>query len=166
VIVRPLQREDAKVAFSCGERELDAYFAKRAWPHVRDGIATAFVLEDPASPRVIAGFYTLSSKSVDAAVLASQLPKSAPRFPLPVTYIGCFAVATPYQGRGLGQLLMGDALQRALVAAEQVGSVGVFLDSLNSRSTAFYRTLGFVELLPFVADHQPMFMAMEMLRQV
>jgi hypothetical protein len=61
---------------------------------------------------------------------------------------------------------MGDALQRALVAAEQVGSVGVFLDSLNSRSTAFYRTLGFVELLPFVADHQPMFMAMEMLRQV
>lgn len=166
MIVRPLQREDAKVAFSCGERELDAYFAKRAWPHVRDGIATAFVLEDPASPRVIAGFYTLSSKSVDAAVLASQLPTSAPRFPLPVTYIGCFAVATPYQGRGLGQLLMGDALQRALAVAEQVGSVGVILDSLTTKSTGFYRTMGFVELLPIVADRQPMFLSMATLREV
>ena len=164
MIIRPLQKDDVKVGFSCGEPDLDTYFAKRAWPHLRDGIAAVFVLEDPATPGKIAGYYTLSAKSVGAGLLTAVLAKSLPTFPLPVTYIGCFAVAKEHQGLGYGVTLMGNALERCLVAAEQVGSVGVFLDSLNARSTTFYRKLGFTEIPPIVANHQQMFLPMATLR--
>lgn len=165
MIIRPIQKDDAKAGFSCGEPGLDVYLAKRAWAHACDGIATVYVLEDPSAPQHIVGFYTLSNKSVDAAVLAPILKKSLPKFPVPVTYIGCFAVSRDRQRQGHGLTLMGDALERCLTAANHVGSLGVFLDSLSPKSTDFYKQLGFIEILPLVASHQPMFLPMASLRK-
>lgn len=165
MIIRPVRRADAAAGFTSGEPALDAWFAKRAWTHERDGIARVYVLEDPDSAAPIVGVYALSAKSVDTDQLAPMLPGSLPRFPLPVTYIGCFAVAVTHQGRGHGRTLMGDALARALLASTHVGSVGVFLHAKTPRSTAFTVTLGFVPLPPLVDRQQPMFLPMETLRR-
>ncbi len=165
MIIRPLEKHDIKVGFSCGECDLDTYFAKRAWAHECEGIARVYVLEDTASVERIVGFYTLSNKSVDSGVIGAILKKSLPKFPLPVTYIGCFAVSKSRQGKALGLTLMSDALERCLTTSQQVGSTGVFLNSLNARSTSFYKQLGFVAILPLVLDHQPMFLPMESLRR-
>ncbi len=164
MIIRPLDRQDIKVGFSCGESDLDAYFAERAWPHARDGVASVFVLQDMGPPQSIVGFYTLSNKSVDAAMLAPLLKRSLPKFPLPVTYVGCFGVASNRQRQGHGATLMGDALARSLAAAAHVGSTGVFLNSRDVRSTAFYKALGFNEVLPPRAEQQAMFLPMSTLR--
>jgi len=164
VIIRPFRRADASAGFTCGESALDVWFAKRAWSHERDGIARVYVLEDPGATAPIVGVYSLSSKSVETDQVAPVWSGSLPRFPLPVTYVGCFAVAVAHQGRGHGRTLMGDALARALLASIHVGSVGVFLHAKTPRSTAFYATLGFVALPPLVDRQQPMFLAMETLR--
>ncbi len=164
MIIRPLRQQDVKVGFSCGEPDLDTYFAKRAWPHECEGIARIFVLDDETRSGVV-GFYSLSNKSLDREVIAPVLKRSLPRFPLPVTYLGCFAVSTAHQRQGHGVTLMGDALHRCLLASQSIGSVGVFLHSLSPGSTAFYRTLGFIEVPPLTTNHQPMFLAMDTLQR-
>jgi len=168
--IRPLQKADAKGGFTCGVPALDLYFAKHAWTHESASVARVYVLEDDqASGAIVVGYYTLSAREVDRARLLGPLPGSAfPKRPLPVFYIGCFAVAKGRQGQGLGRRLMGDALRRCLDGLEAIGSVGISLDSYDEASTRFYQGLGF-ELIPHLPSMtapypQPMFLPMKTLQ--
>lgn len=167
LIIRPLDKADTKGGFSCGVPTLDGFFAKRAWAqHSKSRANRVYVLVDEASGEVL-GFYTLCAKEIDRARLDGVVPRSAPPHPLGVFYIGYFAVAEAHQAHGLGRRLMGDALRRCLEGADTFGAVGIFLDSLDDASTAFYRRLGFVDV-PRAADApadspQPMILPMQVL---
>lgn len=171
MVIRRMQKADTKGGFCCGRPALDDYFARRAWSHDQANVARVYVLaaQSPSGKGAgeIVGFYTLASKELARERLRSSLPGQKPKYPLPVTYIGYLAVREDFQGRGLGRSLMKDALEQAVKAAEIVGSVGVFLDSLDNKSTAFYRRLGFVDI-PRDANApangpQPMFLPMKTL---
>jgi ribosomal protein S18 acetylase RimI-like enzyme len=47
------------------------------------------------------------------------------------------------QGQGLGQLLLADAVNRARMAAQAVGSAGLFVDAKNEAAARFYQRYGF-----------------------
>lgn len=168
MIIRHLERADTEGGFRCGVPALDTFFSRRAWTqHHRDDASRVNVLVDDTNGEVL-GFYTLAAKEVERSRLAGVVSRSAPPHPLGVFYIGYFAVAEAHQGRGLGRRLMADALRRCAEAADTIASVGVFLDSLDDDSTAFYRRLGFVDI-PRAAgasadDPQPMFLPMKTLR--
>ena len=167
--IRPLQLADTKGGFTCGVPALDLYFAKHAWTHESASVARVYVLEDDQASGAIVGYYTLSAREVDRERLLVPLPGGAfPKRPLPVFYIGCFAVAKGRQGQGLGRRLMGDALRRCLDGLEAIGSVGIFLDSNDEASTRFYQGLGFgliPHLPPMTAPYpQPMFLPMKTLQ--
>jgi GNAT superfamily N-acetyltransferase len=164
VQVRPLRQTDVEGGFTCGVPALDSYLAKRAWPNEQAGISRCYVLVTDAAPQHILGYYTLSTRSVEPELLASALHGRLPRFPLPVLYIGLFAVAQAEQGKGYGRVLMRDALARCAAAAEYVGATGVFLDSLDDKSTAFYSKLGF-RPVGQQASPRPMFLPMTTIRQ-
>ena len=163
--IRLLQKHDIQGGFSCGESALDTFFAKRAWDHHSKGVSRVYVLEDPAGPNEVLGFYTLSAKEVERERLQKPLPQSLPKYPLPVFYIGYFAVSKARQGQGLGRFLMGDALARCAEGAQIVGAVGVFLDSLSTGSTQFYKELGFEPIPPHPTqtepNPQPMFLRLD-----
>jgi GNAT superfamily N-acetyltransferase len=166
--IRPMNQADAKGGLSCGKPALDVYFSKRAWDHHQKGIAKVFVLEDLAAPGVILGSYSLSASSWERDRLQGALPSSLPKNPMPLFYIGYFAVTKARQGQGLGKRLMADALRRCLDAAESIGAMGVGLDSLSEDSTRFYAQLGFVEVpaeptRPADDTRQPMFIPMSTL---
>lgn len=173
MLIRPIQKSDAEGGFCCGISALDAFFAKRAWSHEQSNVARVYVLQDDNSPSggpgAILGYYTLAANSIERERLRGSLPGSFPKYPLPAFYIGHFAVLASHQGRGLGRSLMADALRRCVEGAQQIGAVGVFLDSLDDKSTAFYRKAGFVDILrdPSAApdSRQPMFLSMRVLLQ-
>jgi GNAT superfamily N-acetyltransferase len=169
VRIRPLQQADTKGGFSCGVPALDSYFATFAWRHARDNIARVYVLEDSATRGTILGYYTLAAREIGRDRLQGTLTGSLLRYPLPVLYIGYFAVTHAMQGQGLGRALMGDAFRRCVDGAEHVGAVGVLLDSLDDRSTAFHKRLGFLEIprdpaAPPTDTRQPMFLKMALLQ--
>jgi predicted N-acetyltransferase YhbS len=76
-----------------------------------------------------------------------------------------FAVTTRRQGQGIGSELMLDALMRSAVAAQEVGSTGVFLHSRDEKSTAFYTRLGCVSL-GTAAKNRPMFIPMSVIHRM
>ena len=137
------QHKPLRGSFSCGEGALDAYLKTRARREMDKRIAVVYVLLDEAEGR-IAGYYTLSSLSVE---LPEGARKGLPRYPeYPATLLGRLAVDERYQGQGLGKRLLLDALGRALAGSRAVASYAVITDAKNERARAFYASYGFLPL--------------------
>lgn len=106
-------------------------------------IAVVYVLLDRAEER-IAGYYTLSSLSVE---LPEDASKGLPKYPeYPATLLGRLAVDNSYQGEGLGGRILLDALGRALAGSRAVASYAVVTDAKNEQAEAFYERYGFSPL--------------------
>jgi GNAT superfamily N-acetyltransferase len=157
-----LTAEHDRQVFSCGEPSLDDYLRRRAGQDERRLASIAYVLIDPAVPRSIVGYYTLSNLSVEAASLPLDVAKQLPRYPdVPGVLIGRLAVDERFRGRGLGAALLADAFDRALALSEHSGCALVVVDALNDRAAAFYRHHGF---RPFPNRPERLFVSLRTLR--
>jgi predicted GNAT family N-acyltransferase len=90
-------------------------------------LAAVFILTPDS--KTIAGFYTLSAHSMQAADLPDELAKKLPHFPLPVTLLGRMAASQSLRGQGLGEFLLMHALKRAWLGSQQVASWAVVVDA-------------------------------------
>ena len=137
------QHKPLRGSFSCGEGALNAYLKTRARQEMDKRIAVVYVLLDEAEER-IAGYYTLSSLSVE---LPEGARKGLPKYPeYPATLLGRLAVDKRYQGQGLGKRLLLDALGRSLAGSRAVASYAVITDAKNEQAEAFYARYGFLLL--------------------
>jgi predicted GNAT family N-acyltransferase len=136
-------RKHNRSDFCCGKDSLDNYICKQASQDLKKRVSTVFVLVDDPSLNVLA-FYTLSSYTVDIAVLDEAFTKRLPRYPLlPATLLGRLAVDERQKGQGLGALMLVDALQKALHASTQVASLAVIAEALDESASNFYMKYGF-----------------------
>jgi predicted GNAT family N-acyltransferase len=132
-------------SFACGITSLDEYIKTRASQELRKRVSTPFVLTDSPSQQVL-GYYCLSSYSVEAIEIEGNIAKKLPRYPLlPAILLGRLAVDNEHRGKGYGDLLISDALKRALLASSQVSSVAVVVDVTNQDAVNFYLKYGFTE---------------------
>ena len=137
-----------RTAFDCGVAFLNSYLQQYARQDMQRGIATPYVLVPSTNAREIAGFYTLTATAVKLTDLPEQTAKKLPRYPLvPATLLGRLAVSLNYRGKGLGERLLIDALERSLDASRVVGSAAVIVDAKNASGVRFYERYGFT-LLP------------------
>ena len=133
--------------FECGVPALDEYISRFAEQHRRRGISSVYVLTDSAQPERILGYYTLSAAEVDGQRLSEAERKKLPRFPVPSFRMGRLACRSDQQGRGLGKLLLGCAVDRCLKAREQVAAYALVVDAKDDAAKAFYVHFGFRALL-------------------
>ena len=145
LIIEPLGKRHDRVAFSCGLPELDRYLARQASQDVRRRIARVFVCTASEANAVL-GFYTLSALSIDLASLPKQLSRKLPRHPVPCALIGRLAVGRSAHGRGLGRMLLADAVTRTVAAGETVAMHALIVDATNDDVKRFYEGFGFVPL--------------------
>lgn len=132
--------------FSCGIESLDHYLKKQANQDLKRGIAAPFVLVEEGQPDVL-GYYTLSAFSIDLEDLPKGLTRKLPRYPeVPATLLGRLAVDRSCQGKGLGEFLLIDALDRSLDQSDKVASFAVVVDVINDRARDFYLHFGFQPL--------------------
>jgi GNAT superfamily N-acetyltransferase len=111
-------------------------------------MAAPFVLMLPDG--TIAGYYTLSSTSVQLAELPEQTLRKLPKYPrVPATLLGRLAVDRRRQGKGYGRFLLADALYRA--ARSEIASFALIVDAKDDSVRRFYERESF---LPF--PEQPM----------
>lgn len=128
--------------FDCGTTELNNYLQKQAGQDQRRRFSVCFLLIDNATDE-IAGYYTLAAGSALLSDLPETTRKKLPRYPsVPVVRIGRLAVAISYQGRGVGGMLLVDAIQRA--ASTDIGVYAVIVDAKDAAAVAFYEHHGFI----------------------
>jgi ribosomal protein S18 acetylase RimI-like enzyme len=139
----PLGPEHDRSAFSCGEPVLDDYLRHQASQNVRRRIARVFVAVDRTSG-LLAGYYTLSAASFARRQLPEALAKRLPHYPIPAAILGRLAIDQKYQGRGLGALMLADAVKRVIRASETLAVHAIIVDAKNDRAKAFYERYGFV----------------------
>jgi GNAT superfamily N-acetyltransferase len=65
--------------------------------------------------------------------------------PIPMMVLGRLAIDQAWQGRGLGPLLLRDAVLRTAQASNIVGVRGVLVHALSPAARHFYETHGFRE---------------------
>ena len=145
LVIEPLGRRHDRAAFSCGLPELDRYLARQASQDVRRRIARVFVCTAGETDAVL-GFYTLSALSIDLASLPERLSRKLPRHPVPCALIGRLAVDRSAHQRGLGRMLLADAVKRTVAAGETVAMHALIVDAANDDAKRFYERFGFVPL--------------------
>ncbi|NLX97819.1 MAG: GNAT family N-acetyltransferase [Rhodopirellula sp.] len=139
-----LRREHSRRRFQSGEGKVDEWLATLALQHQTKHLSVTKLLLD--ENREVAGYYTLATGQVDFGELPGQMAKGLPRRRLPVAVLAWLGVATSYQGRGLGQLLLAQALRDCWEAGRTFAFVAVILDCINDAAKAFYRHWDFEEV--------------------
>ena len=142
--IEPLNKgKHVRSDFCCGKDSLDNYIRRQASQDLKKRVSTVFVLIDDPESSVLA-YYTLSSYTVDITVLDEAFAKHLPRYTLlPTTLLGRLAVDNRQQGKQFGELMLVDALRRALNASAQVASLAVIAEALDERALNFYIKYGF-----------------------
>jgi len=145
-VVEPLGKHHTRAVFSCGNEILDRYLREQASQDARRLVAAPFVLIDKTDLKTIIGYYTLSSFGIDLRDLPEEVIKKLPAYPIvPVTLLGRLAVDHRHKGRGAGEFLLVDALQRAFTQSTQIAATAVVVDAIDEQAAGFYRHFGFID---------------------
>lgn len=152
----PLTEQHDRAAFSCRNEALDAYF--RGDPIRQDvsrRVTNAFVLTSDGS--FVAGFYTLSPISILSVDLPPGLHKKLPRRPIGATLIGRMGRESSLRGKGVGEMLLMDALHKAWQASKLVSSWAVVVDAKEGARDFYLKN----EFVPFATQPDRLFILMK-----
>lgn len=142
--IEPLAGGHDRSAFTCGVVPLDRYFREQATQDVRRRVGNCFVAIETATG-AIAGFYTLAATSLLLASIPDDQARRLPRYPsVPAALLARLAVATSFQGRKLGGILLADAIDR--VARGDLGAFALVVDAKDDNARRFYEHHGFVAI--------------------
>lgn len=140
-----LSRRHDRKGFDCGEPELNDYLSRTARQYIEKGISRTFVLVDSGLPDKVLAFFTLAACQVVTSGLPANLAKKYPA-KAPAAKLARLAVSSEQQGKGLGGILMVEAMKRTLAVAENIGIIGFFVDAKNQRAVEYYQQFGFIGL--------------------
>jgi len=143
----PLHHSQIKRNFACGNSVLDNYIHTQARQDVKRKLSVCFVLTGP--DKIIKGYYTLSNAGISKDLIPTATSKKLPKAytHLPVTLLGRLAVDKSLKGKGLGSLLLIDALKRCFeVSVSEIGSMAVVVDPIDEGAVEFYHRYGFISL--------------------
>lgn len=144
--IEPLGPVHDRAAFSCGKAPLDRYIREQATQDIRRNVASVFVAVLPEEPARILGYFTLSAASIVPADLPPDAAKRLPRHSVPAALIGRLAVDTGSARRGLGAILLADAIGKTTAAAVTVAMSAIVVDPLDDEAQSFYEAFGFQSL--------------------
>lgn len=156
-LIEPLGKHHRRENFDCGEASLNEFLKKYARQNDKKNLGRTFVAVLPDDAEV-KGFYTLSSGSVSFEVV----PEKLPRYPIPTIHLGRLATDLKMRGQGLGELLLIDALKRAILISAELGIYAVELFALTETARSFYLKYGFV---PLKDDDKHLYLPIETLKQ-
>lgn len=139
-----LSSQHERSNFSCGEVDLDDYLRRFAKQHAASRISRTYVA---IKDRTVFGYYSLSMSAILRDHLPEKHQKRFPNYPVPMARLARLAVVQQQHGRGIGSLLLSDALYRCYRLSNEIGSVGVVVDAKDDRARRFYQHFDF-EVFP------------------
>lgn len=141
-------------SFDSGEAPLNQFIRHAAARHMAAGISKTRVLptrEHLANGKQgICAFYTVTAGAISRETLPQAMAKRLPQYPVPIFLLAQLAVASEYQGTGLGKITLINALEYLWNVNVNMPAYAVVVDCLNTNAEAFYLKYGFV----FLCTHQ------------
>lgn len=139
--IEKLRRDHAVDLFNCGQEALNRFLMRYAFQNQQAEASQTYVaiLDDD-----VVGFYTLVVAQVEYDDAPQRLAKGLAKHPIPLMLLARLAVATSWQGKGLGSGLLKDAMLRTLQAAEIAGIRALAVHAKGDEARAFYERFGFV----------------------
>ena len=144
-MIEALGKHHIVQSFNCGEPPLDDYLKKHAWQSMTSGYGRTFVALEPGKPEVC-GYFTLAAAAVKFDTIPDHVKRHIPRYPIPTAHLAKLAVHRLHQKKGLGTVLLIEAVTRAVRAAEHVGVSAIDLFALNESARNFYLKYRFTPL--------------------
>lgn len=127
--------------FESGNLELDSWLARHALLAQQMDSARTFLLM--LDKRVV-GYLALTMGSVRRVEPPTKLVRGLPSYPVGMVLLARLAVDRGSQGRGIGALLLAEALRKAVVAGEAAAARLVVVDAIDEGAADFYARYGFV----------------------
>lgn len=160
-LTESLNSKHQKKEFLCGKRMLDDYLQKQANQDIKRKLSVCFVLNDKET-NLLKGYYTLANNSIPQNFIPPKFQKKLPKSytSIPTTLLGRLAIDSRFQGKGIGKLLLIDALRRSYEISKSIGSFAVIVDPLDKDAEQFYAKYGFINL----PDSGKMFLPMNTIK--
>ena len=146
LIIEPLKSIHNRAGFHCGVESLDRYLSKQAGQDIKRSISRVFVATQREEPEKVIGFYSPNALSIELNQLPEKLVRKLPKHPIPAALIGKLAVCNAAQGKGIGKMLLADAIKRTLSVGEQIAIYAIVVDAINEKAKSFYERYGFTRL--------------------
>lgn len=147
MLILPLNNGHDKKRFDCGNAELNGWLHQVAKQHKEKRVSSTFVaVSDKISAEVL-GFYAISMAELINADLPEQYRKRLPA-KIPVFRLGRLATAKRHQGKGIGEFMLFDAIDRVTHIADEIGGIGLVVNAKPS-AVDFYSRYGFEQM----SDH-------------
>jgi GNAT superfamily N-acetyltransferase len=142
VVIEPLGKQHDRASFSCGQAQLDDWFRRRASQDENRNVARVFVAVEPTLG--VVGFYSLSTFTIALADLPPDTARKLPRYDaIPAALIGRLARDLRARGRGVGELLLADAIGRVVAVAASLAIFAIVVEAKDETAADFYRAFGF-----------------------
>jgi GNAT superfamily N-acetyltransferase len=126
--------------FRCGSDSQDNVLRRTAKRQQRDGYTRLTVATDAAQtgePRACLGFYAINAHAIGVADRPSDAAPQPPRSNLiPGVFLSHLAVDGRQQGKGLGRILLVDAMQQCQRAGQILGVRLMVLDGAGAAGDA------------------------------
>lgn len=139
---RPVERKDPRDGFRCGVASLDSWLTEHAAAADAVGSARTYVVTEGDGRRLVA-YYALTVASLERDEATGRASKGMPRHPIPAMLLARLAVDRSVQGRGVGAMLLADAMQRTLLVAEETGIRLLLVHAIDEQAKSFYLHYGF-----------------------
>ncbi len=142
--IEQLNKRHKRTDFSSGIDSVDEWLKKRARQVQEKHLAVTRVLLK--NPNMIAGFYTLAMGQVNFDELPFEMARKLPGTLLPIVTLAWLGIDKHYQGKGLGERLLAQALADCYHTGQMMPFVAVLLDCATVAAKTFCRRYDFEEL--------------------
>ena len=92
----------------------------------------------------VVGYFSLTMGSVLRAEAPAKLVRGMPAYSVGMVLLARLAVDQSQQGRGVGAMLLAEALRKAVAAGEVAAARLIVVDAVDEDAAAFYQRYGFV----------------------
>lgn len=153
------ERRYRREGFCCGRDDLDEWLRQYATQAEHSGNCRTVLAvgEDD----VVIGYVSLVNFRLEVEAVQSGLGLARRTYPMPALLLARLAVDRSWQGRGLGTLLLLNALERAVRVADLSGCEVLVVHALDTDAAAFYGRHGFIR---FADNPQHLFMTLKDVR--
>jgi len=145
MLVQPFTGSHDRRGFDCGRQELNDWLRQVARQHQEKGLSRTYIAVREEEPARVCGYYALTLAELESQHLPTAWRKKLPRR-IPGVRLGRLAVDRAFQGKGLGELLLVDALTRAQRVYVEAGGIGLFVDAIDAHAAQYYERFGFVTI--------------------
>jgi GNAT superfamily N-acetyltransferase len=158
--IEKLRRDHPIDDFDCGHEELSNYLKRYALQNQQSGGAQTYV---GLADGVVIGFHTLTVGEVKYDGAPERLTKGLARHPIPIMVLARLAVDRRWQGQGVGEGLLKDALLRTLQAADIAGIRAFAVHAKDERAKRFYERFDFI---PSLVDPLHLYVLLKDVRKI